>query len=182
MGSHGCEHISLDPASQSVRQSSSNNITALGSVQEEYISPTSGEATPIVAPSANSPSAIDWTSDKASFVAEWAPRIDAYLGSAPLGGYGTTFAEAAWDYGVDPRWSPAISCIESSKGRNCFRLHNAWGWGDVNWESWDVAIREHVAGLSRGYGYTISIANAQKYCPPTWQSWYSLVLSEMERI
>ena len=121
-------------------------------------------------------------SERDAFVNKWAPRIDAYLGGSPLGGHGRTFAEAAWDYGVDPRWSPAISCIESSKGRYCFLPHNAWGWGSSSWGDWDSAIRSHVAGLSAGYGYTISTSAAQKYCPPTWQAWYSSVLAEMNCI
>ncbi|MDR2492007.1 MAG: hypothetical protein LBD25_00885 [Coriobacteriales bacterium] len=124
----------------------------------------------------------DWTTDKKSFVSEWGARIDAYLGSSPLGGHGSAFAEAAWDYGVDPRWSPAISCIESSKGRYCFLSHNAWGWGNTSWSDWDTAIREHVRGLKRGYGYTISVEAAQKYCPPNWEHWYNATLSEMQRI
>lgn len=121
-------------------------------------------------------------SERDAFVSKWAGRIDAYLAGSPLGGHGRTFAEAAWDYNVDPRWSPAISCIESSKGAICFLPHNAWGWGSSSWGDWDTAIRSHVAGLSAGYGYTISTAAAQQYCPPTWQAWYSSVLAEMSCI
>ena len=58
--------------------------------------------------------AVNWNMSKEDFVNEWAGRIDAYLAGSPLAGYGRSFAEAAWTYGVDPRWSPAISCIESS--------------------------------------------------------------------
>lgn len=121
-------------------------------------------------------------SDRNSFVSKWTPRIDAYLAGSPLSGYGKTFAEAAWDYGVDPRWSPAISCVESSKGAVCFLPHNAWGWGSSSWDDWDTAIRSHVAGLAAGYGYTISVEAAKKYCPPTWEDWYSSVLAEMNSI
>ena len=127
-------------------------------------------------------SAVSWDTDQASFVAEWAPRIDAYLAGSPLAGQGTTFATAAWKYGVDPRWSPAISNTESSKGRHCFKSHNAWGWGSSSWGSWEEAIDAHVAGLARGYGYTISVSNAKKYCPPNWYNWYNDTLSEMGRI
>ena len=69
---------------------------------------------------------------KAAFIEEWTARIDAYLAGSPLAGYGSVFAEAAWEYSIDPRWSPAISNTESSKGRICFLPHNAWGWGDVS--------------------------------------------------
>ncbi|MFR9006856.1 MAG: hypothetical protein ACLVKA_10885, partial [Collinsella aerofaciens] len=95
---------------------------------------------------------VNWDVDQASFVAEWAPRIDAYLAGSPLEGQGATFANAAWKYGVDPRFSPAISNTESSKGRHCFRPHNAWGWGNASWGSWEEAIDAHVSGLARGYG------------------------------
>lgn len=125
---------------------------------------------------------VDWSQDKASFVEEWGGRIDAYLSGSPLSGYGSTFAEAAWDYGVDPRFSPAISCIESGKGTYCFRNHNAWGWGSVDWDSWEEAIFSHVRGLSRGYGYTVTVEGAQKYCPPNWEFWYNNVSAQMTLI
>ena len=134
------------------------------------------------ATSVASPDTVSWGTDKQAFVDQWQPRIDAYLSGSPLAGYGRTFAEAAWDYGVDPRWSPAISNTESSKGAACFMPHNAWGWGSSGWPDWDTAIRAHVQGLSEGYGYTISVAAAQKYCPPTWESWYAETLAEMESI
>ena len=127
-------------------------------------------------------SVVSWDMDQEAFVAEWAPRIDAYLAGSPLEGMGNAFATASWKYGVDPRFSPAISNTESSKGRHCFLPHNAWGWGQVSWNSWEEAIDAHVAGLARGYGYTISVANAKKYCPPNWFNWYNNTLSEMNRI
>lgn len=125
--------------------------------------------------------AVTWT-ERDEFVQEWSGRIDAYLAGSPLAGHGTTFAEAAYDYGVDPRFSPAISNVESSKGLYCFKPHNAWGWGSSSWPDWDTAIRAHVAGLASGYGYTVSVSAAKKYCPPNWQFWYSAVLSNMNSI
>ena len=115
------------------------------------------------------------------FVYVWTQRIDAYLAGTPLGGYGYAFAEAAWDYGVDPRYSPAISFVESSCGAYCFRSHNAWGWGSSSWPDWDTAIRAHVSGLAAGYGYTLTYAGAQKYCPPG-DAWYSAVATQMKCI
>lgn len=139
---------------------------------------------PAQEPAVQAPSSdgADWSSDKATFVSQWAGRIDAYLAGSPLAGQGATFAEAAWDYGVDPRWSPAISYTESSKGANCFRSHNAWGWGSSSWDSWEEAINAHVRGLARGYGYTISVDAAKKYCPPNWQHWYNTTLAQMNMI
>lgn len=126
--------------------------------------------------------AVDWMSDRDIFINEWGARIDAYLGGSPLGGYGSTFAAAAWDYGVDPRFSPAIAFAESSLGAYCFLPHNAWGWGSVSWGSWEEAIYAHVAGLARGYGYTVTYEGALKYCPPNADHWYSTVSSQMAMI
>lgn len=125
---------------------------------------------------------VDWSLEKNEFVSEWASRIDAYLSGSPLSGQGETFAAAAWDYGIDPRFSPAISCVESTKGTYCFKSHNAWGWGSSSWDTWEEAIYAHVRGLSRGYGYTVTVEGAQKYCPPNWEFWYSRVCAEMEKI
>ena len=118
-------------------------------------------------------------SDKDAFVSEWSARIDAYLAGSPLAGQGTTFAEAAWEYGCDPRLSPAISTVESSTGRVCFLPHNAWGWGSSSWSSWEEAIWAHVAGLAAGYGGQLTYAGAQKYCPPNADAWYASVLANM---
>ena len=140
---------------------------------------TTEESTTVQTPTSDG---ADWSSDKATFVSQWAGRIDAYLAGSPLAGQGATFASAAWDYGVDPRWSPAISNTESSKGAACFLPYNAWGWGSYSWGSWEEAINAHVRGLARGYGYTISIEAAQKYCPPNWQHWYDVTLAQMNMI
>ena len=128
-------------------------------------------------------SEVDWNVSKAEFIEQWGSRIDAYLAGSTLSGYGTTFAEAAWDAGIDPRFSPAISNTESTKGQNCFRSHNAWGWmGNTSWNSWEEAIAAHAQGLANGYGYTISLANASKYCPPTYEDWYQKTLAQMQQI
>ncbi len=144
-------------------------------------SSSSSTSTSVTTESVSSDGA-DWSSDKATFVEQWASRIDAYLAGSPLAGQGATFAAAAWDYGVDPRWSPAISCTESSKGLYCFLPYNAWGWGNYSWSSWEEAIDAHVRGLARGYGYTISIEAAKKYCPDNWEHWYNTTLSQMNLI
>lgn len=125
---------------------------------------------------------VDWGVSQEDFIASWAPRINTYLEGSALSGCGEQFASAAWKYGVDPRFSPAISNTESSKGAHLFRAYNAWGWGDIDFSSWDQAIDAHVRGLAEGYGYTISVAGAQKYCPPNWYNWYRNTLSEMQRI
>ena len=123
--------------------------------------------------------AVDWTVGRQAFVEEWTARIDAYLAGSALSGYGYAFAEAAWDNGVDPRWSPAISSTESGKGSVCFLSCNAWGWGESSWGDWDSAIRDHVAGLANGYGYSITYSAASAYCPPNTDFWYSNTLDQM---
>ncbi len=125
---------------------------------------------------------IDWSVGEEAFVAEWTTRIDDYLAGSPLAGKGRVFAQAAWNNQVDPRWSPAISNTESSKGLICFKSHNAWGWGNTGWSNWDDAINAHVAGLANGYGYSISLGAAQKYCPPNYRNWYNNTLSQMALI
>lgn len=122
---------------------------------------------------------VNWEVGKDAFIAEWSARIDAYLAGTNLAGYGSVFAEAAWDNGVDPRFSPAISNTESSNGKVCFKPCNAWGWGDSGWSNWDEAIRAHVAGLAKGYGYSLTYAGAQKYCPPNYDHWFYNTLGQM---
>ena len=112
------------------------------------------------------------------YVEVWSGRIDNYLAGSPLEGYGYAFAEAAWDYGVDPRWSPAIAAVESSKGMYCFEPYNAWGWFAYLGGDWDSSIRAHVAGLASGYGYTLSYAAAARYCPPG-DLWYSACATQI---
>ncbi len=125
---------------------------------------------------------VSLVSERDSFIASWSGRIDAYLSGSPLAGQGATFAAAAWDYGVDPRISPAISCVESSRGAYCFLPYNAWGWGSYSWGSWEEAIYAHVAGFARGYGSSLDYSDAESYCPTNPGYWYSSVLSQMERI
>jgi len=158
------------------------DATATSSSSSSSFTTESGNSTTVETPSDSSASPVDWESNKDTFVAGWGARIDSYLAGSPLAGYGTTFAEAAWAYGVDPRFSPAISCVESSKGRYCFRSYNAWGWGSSSWSSWSEAIWAHTSGLASGYGGHLTYAGAVKYCPSNADFWYSTVLAEMERI
>ena len=153
-----------------------------GTQSDNTFTNESGNQTPVEIPESPSAGPVDWNMDKETFVSSWASRIDAYLAGSPLAGQGRTFAEAAWDYGCDPRFSPAIAMVESSLGRYCFLPHNAWGWGSSSWGSWEEAIRSHVAGLASGYGGHLTLDGAKKYCPPNAGSWYLSVLANMERI
>lgn len=125
---------------------------------------------------------VDFSIGRDAFIEEWTERINNYLEGFPLAGHGSTFAEAAWEYGVDPRWSPAISNTESTRGTVCFNPYNAWGWGSSSWSGWDQAIIAHVKGLSEVYGFTISYSYARIYCPPNYDNWYRDTLNEMAKI
>lgn len=168
-----------EAAARAATAAAADEAAAQGKVANES-SDTGSEATGSA--TAGETDHVDWTQDEVAFVESWTPRIDAYLAGSPLAGQGEAFAVAAWTYGVDPRWSPAISAVESSKGRYCYAGHNAWGWGAVSWDSWEEAIDAHVRGLARGYGYTLTEAAAKKYCPPTWQDWYDKVSAQMNAI
>ena len=171
------ERAIADDAAALVRMSEAKAMQGVGTSAEEVEGqPPAEDAVEYSLP------AVDWSVGHDAFMAEWTPRIDAYLAGSPLEGHGATFAQAAWDNGVDPRWSPAISNTESGKGSICFRDYNAWGWGSSDWEDWDSAIKDHVAGLGRAYGYSITVAAAQMYCPPNWSNWYADTLSEMASI
>lgn len=101
---------------------------------------------------------------RAAFVAKWGPRIDACLAGRPLQGQGATFAEAAWDNGIDPRWSAATSVIESGGGAACFAAYNAYGWlGRGAFESWEQGVREHAAYLRSMYGTSFTPSAAALY-------------------
>lgn len=125
---------------------------------------------------------VDFSIGEKAFIETWTKRINDYLRGYPLAGYGEVFARAAWENGVDPRWSPAISNTESTRGSVCFLPHNAWGWGASAWGNWSTAIESHVRGLADYYGFTIAYSFAQKYCPPNYDSWYQETLNEMQKI
>ena len=116
------------------------------------------------------------------FVSTWAERIDAFNAGYPLEGYGRTFAEAAYDYGIDPRLPPAIARVESGSGEVCFNPYNAWGWGDASWGDWDSAIRGFTASFAEGYGYTLSYEMAEVYNQANVDEWYNWVASCMAEI
>lgn len=163
-------------------QTESGNTATVEVPQSSSSSSSSSGTSDSSSSTSDSADDVNWQNSKDGFVAQWGARIDAYLAGSPLAGYGSTFAAAAWDYGVDPRLSPAISAVESSKGRYCAYPHNAWGWGSVSWSSWESAIYAHTAGLASGYGGYLTYTMAKKYCPPNSSAWYSSVAANMAAI
>ena len=180
-----CDRVEAKKAMQGVASTPAPTADVVADVQPEAVEK---QAEPVETDVQEEPlmeynlPAIDWSVGREAFVAEWSARIDAYLAGSPLSGYGTTFAEAAWENGIDPRWSPAISNTESGKGSVCFLPHNAWGWGSSAWGDWDTAIRAHVAGLASGYGYSLTPEGAAMYCPPHAADWYNKTLAQMASI
>ena len=116
------------------------------------------------------------------YIRTWGERIDAFNAGYPLEGYGDVFAAAAYDNGIDPRYSPAIARVESGSGNHCFLPHNAWGWGSASWPNWGTAIYEHVYLLSVGYGPTLDYDDARRYNPETTGEWYEQVEMCMDQI
>jgi hypothetical protein len=120
---------------------------------------------------------------ESSFVQEWTQRVDAYLAGSATAGCGAYYAQAAWDYGVDPRILPAISCIESGKGAVCWTSYNAWGWMSRLGNSWAESIDSITRQFARMYGYTMTYEGALAYAANGQEAyWLSLVESEMARI
>lgn len=126
---------------------------------------------------------VGWSADKSAFVNEWAPRIDAYLAGSPTAGTGEYYAAAAWDNGVDPRWAPAISYVESSKGGACFNSYNAWGYGGFSFGSWQEGINRVVSALGGSlYGGYLTREAAATYCPSNSDHWYNTCAQQMAMI
>lgn len=175
------EKIAAQAAAEEAERQAAVAAAQAAASDSTFVTESGNEAT-VETPTTTSPSTVETGSDKDAFIAEWTARIDAYLAGSPMAGQGATFAEAAWTYGADPRFSPAIAMVESSLGRYCFLPYNAWGWGSSSWSSWEEAIWEHVQGLAVGYGGQLTYAGAQKYCPYNADFWYSSVLANMERI
>lgn len=127
-----------------------------------------------------------WLEDKTAYINEWATRINDYLEDSEMEGLGLPFASAAYDYDVDPRWSPAIAYVESGLGNICAYSHNAWGWGSSEWDSWSEAIFDHIEGLSELYGKTLTHEAASMYVYGNTSipanHWYDAVLEQMNEI
>ena len=123
----------------------------------------------------------------------WAKKIDKYLaghGAVRMGFKGEYFAEAAAQYGIDPRLSAAQSCIEQSRGDviNTADYYNLWGWGVypgsnglIHTSNARDACFKHAKGLADGYGPSFGPAQVETYCPGS-PSYWPLLKSEAEAI
>lgn len=167
-------------AAQAAEQQASQYVLNSSSASAEDKQAASAASS---AASSASASHVGWSADKSDFVSQWAPRIDAYLAGSPTAGTGEYYAAAAWDNGVDPRWAPAISYVESSKGAACFRSHNAWGYGSYSFGSWEEGINRIVGALGGSlYGGYLTREAAATYCPSSADHWYNSCAAQMALI
>ncbi len=166
-------------------------VSEAQSASGQTFTPANSEnAIEVEVPSSAETGPVDWTVGRDVFVATWTRRINSYLAGSPMAGTGQAFAEASWDAGVDPRWSPAIAMIESTKGRFVpyGNSNNAWGWTAVGggfrrFGSFSEGARAHVYYLAHVYGTTLTPSAAKKYVGTShWNYWYSSVLAQMEQI
>lgn len=167
-------------AAQAAEQQASQYVlnSSSASAEEKQVASAASNAA-----SSASASHVGWSADKSEFVDSWAPRIDAYLSGSPMAGTGEYYAAAAWDNGVDPRWAPAISYVESSKGAVCYRSHNAWGYGGISFGSWEEGINRVVAALGGSlYGGYLTREAAATYCPTGPDHWYNTCAAQMALI
>lgn len=99
------------------------------------------------------------------------------------------FIDAADQFGVDWRLTPAISGVESTFGKNSYG-YNAWGWGiygdsRLNFSSWRDGIYTVTAGLKEGYidkGLTDPYAMNRIYAAsPSWGWKVSYFIKDLEK-
>ena len=104
--------------------------------------------------------------------------------NSPLKGNSKTFVEVADKYDIDFRILPAISCIESSCGKNLpYQSNNPFGWGVygsnvIRFQSYDEAINIVGKGLNENYfakGLDTLEKIAPVYTPPRHVHWLGSV-------
>lgn len=176
--------LATDKASLEEELAAQENAVAeaQAALEEAQAARTQAQAEARAAKGGELASQIDWSMTQDEFVEHWGTRINDYLSGTPLSGQGEAFADAAYENGTDPRWSPAISRIESGCGAACFRPHNAWGWMGKSFSSWEEGIYAHVKYLAGPlYGGYLTQKGAATYCPPGGP-WFSKVSNEMSKI
>ncbi len=113
-----------------------------------------------------------------------ADRIRAFYAqwNAPMAAQADYIVEVANLFGIDWRLLPAISVVESSGGNYCFRNYNPFGWGKMNFASFEDAIYTVGEGIANGYRTSNPYLMAPTYNPVTPESWGSKVDMLMKSI
>jgi hypothetical protein len=102
--------------------------------------------------------------------------------NSPMAAHAEYMVQVSEQFGLDYRLLPAISIVESSGGRFCFRSYNPFGWGKGGFANFDQAIYTVGYGLANGYRTSNPYAIAPRYNPVTPDSWASKVSSLMSQI
>lgn len=102
--------------------------------------------------------------------------------NSPMAANAQYIVEVSELFGLDYRLIPAISIVESSGGRYCFRPYNAFGWGKQGFNNFNEAIYTVARGLA--YGYKTSNPNliAPVYNPVTPDAWAAKVSGLMAQV
>jgi hypothetical protein len=103
---------------------------------------------------------------------------------SPLAKYANDFVDASLEYNIDYRLVASISIVESSGGINNFRRYNAWGWGKINFESWEDGIWTVSRGLAKYYAKGLDTPEkiSTYYCPPHASKWAKSVNTLIDQI
>lgn len=110
---------------------------------------------------------------------------------SPLKAHSKTFVAVAEKYNMDYRLLPAISCMESSCGKNLIEgSYNPFGWGiygsnAIYFKNYDEAIETVGKGIKANYiekGFDTPQKIAPIYTPPNHGNWLSGVTFFMEKI
>jgi len=115
---------------------------------------------------------LNKTDERVTILAEFLNGYD-----SPLAGEAETFVKVADEYGLDWRFLPAISGVESLFGnRVAPNTYNPFGWGGgyIEFKSWSEAIETVGKTLGeRGQKASISTPEewAPTYCPPNAKNW-----------
>lgn len=100
--------------------------------------------------------------------------------NSPLKAHAATFVEVADKYNIDYKLLPAISCMESSCGKNLIEgSYNPFGWGiygnnAIHFKNYDEAIEVVGKGIAENYinkGYDTVEEIAPIYTPPNHRNW-----------
>jgi len=110
---------------------------------------------------------------------------------SPLKEHSEKFVIVAEQHGMDYRLLPAISCMESSCGKQLIEgSYNPFGWGiygnnAIYFENYDEAIETVGNGIKKNYldkGFDTPQKIAPIYTPPNHRNWLSGVTFFMEKI
>ncbi len=102
--------------------------------------------------------------------------------NAPMAEQAYYIVEISEHFGIDYRLIPAISIVESSGGKYCFKPYNPFGWGKSGFNSFEDAIYTVARGLSQGYGTDDPYIIGPTYNPVTPDAWSSKVDRLMKQI